>query len=114
MDINKFFRSIPRWIQAEMNGYEPKTTYWQDFYIAAMFGGKAIRSTYRKAKREWGTDEVYFTEISMVLNHLLWFFWQHKRHDVAIVFDELWRDSTDHVYTSWTEEQRRYFWEITD
>lgn len=37
----------------EMNGYEPKTTFWTDFSIADMFGAEGIKDTYNRAKEDW-------------------------------------------------------------
>lgn len=42
--------AIPRWNITELNGYEPITTFWQDFSIADKFGDKAIADTYRRAQ----------------------------------------------------------------
>lgn len=42
--------TIPRWNITEMNGYEPITTFWQDFSIADKFGNNAIADTYRRAQ----------------------------------------------------------------
>ena len=50
--------AIPRWNITELNGYEPITTFWQDFSIADKFGDKAIADTYRRAKSEW--KDTYF------------------------------------------------------
>ena len=49
--------------------YECQTTFWQDFSIAEKFGKEAIIDTYKRAKKEWGKDKIYGTELSMVLNH---------------------------------------------
>lgn len=32
----------------EMNGYEPKTTFWTDFSIADMFGTGGVKDTYNR------------------------------------------------------------------
>lgn len=47
--------SIPVWNITELNGYEPITTFWQDFSIADKFGIAAIEDTYRRVKSEWKT-----------------------------------------------------------
>ena len=41
---------IPVWNITELNGYEPITTFWQDFSIADKFGIAAIEDTYRRVK----------------------------------------------------------------
>lgn len=49
-------------------GYETKTTFWQDFSIADMFGAKAIKSTYKQSLKAWKHSTEYITELVMVLN----------------------------------------------
>ena len=44
---------IPKWNIAEITGYDPMTTFWQDFSMADKFGNEAIADTYRKVKAEW-------------------------------------------------------------
>ena len=60
----------------EMNGYEPKTTFWSDFSIADMFGTEGVKDTYNRAKEDWQDSIEYMTELAMVLNHKSW---QHKK-----------------------------------
>lgn len=59
--------TIPRWNITEMNGYEPITTFWQDFSIADKFGNNAVADTYRRAKSEWKDNYKYWTELCHVL-----------------------------------------------
>ncbi|ENI9073036.1 hypothetical protein ABZ143_002832 [Listeria monocytogenes] len=56
----------------EMNGYEPKTTFWTDFSIADMFGFEGVKDTYNRAKESWQDNIEYMTEFAMVLNHKSW------------------------------------------
>ena len=51
----------PKWNIAEITGYEPMTTFWQDFSIADKFGNKAIADTYRKVKVEWKDNYKYWS-----------------------------------------------------
>lgn len=57
--------AIPRWNITELNGYEPITTFWQDFSIADKFGNNAIADTYRRAKSEWKDNYKYWTELCL-------------------------------------------------
>lgn len=43
-----------------LSEYECKTTFWEDFTIAEMFGEEAIRDAYWRVKAEWGT--IVYTE----------------------------------------------------
>ena len=58
------------WPMAEMIGYTPVTTFWDDFTIAEAFGGNAVRDTFNRAFDEWKGNYKYLTELVMVLNHM--------------------------------------------
>ena len=59
------------------NGYEMKTTFWEDFTIADAFGVSAIEDTYKRAFNGWKHDYIYLTELSLVLNWKM-FQWHEK------------------------------------
>ena len=103
---------IPRWNIEELTGYKPKTTFWEDFSIADRFGIAAVKDTYRRAKKEWGSNAEYWTELSMVLNHKTC---QHYPGRIALAkaYDTLWRDSQS-VVDEWNDEDRRYYYQVTD
>ena len=68
----------------EMNGYEPKTTFWTDFSIADMFGTEGVKDTYNRAKEDWQDSIEYMTELAMVLNHKSW---QHNgKHKLYVAY----------------------------
>lgn len=71
------------------NGYEMKTTFWQDFTIADAFGKKAIEDTYRMSFNGWKNNYVYMTELTLVLN---WKLWQHyNKHDkLWMIYNDLY------------------------
>ena len=50
------------------NGYELKTTFWNDFTIADAFGVDAIKDTFERAFNEWRNNVVYVTELAMVMS----------------------------------------------
>lgn len=125
------FSYMTKWPITEMTGYQPKTTYWNDFETAEMFGGeKAIRDTYKRAKKYWCEDIVYMTEICMVLNWRLNLWYQRGNMELAKLYDELWRDCDSWIlecedrsdkkmsgkikYKHFTEEEIFYFIKTTD
>ena len=59
------------------NGYELKTTFWNDFTIADAFGVSALEDTYNRAFNGWKHDYIYLTELSLVLNWKM-FQWHEK------------------------------------
>ncbi len=95
-----------------MNGYEPITTFWQDFSIADKFGNNAIADTYRRAKSEWKDNYKYWTELCLVLNHKIWQ-WHERDNQRTILYDKLWREA-DAMTAEWSNEEQEYYFEITD
>lgn len=103
---------IPKWNIAEIIGYDPMTTFWQDFSIADKFGNEAIADTYRRAKAEWKDNYKYWTELCLVLNHKIWQ-WNERDNQKAMLYDRLWREA-DGMTAEWPNEQQEYYFQITD
>ena len=61
------------------NGYEVKTTFWEDFSIAERFGLSAIQDTFNRAFKEWKEDYEFLTELVLVLNHKIWQYHEKDR-----------------------------------
>ena len=103
---------IPRWNIVDY-GYEPKTTFWQDFSIADAFGTKAIRDTYVMAFKSWKKDYIYLTELVMVLNHKIWQ-WHGKNDAYAELYNELWTQVDEYACTHLKGAELSYFYSTTD
>ena len=82
---------MEKWNVEEETGYTPKTTFWEDFSIADRFGESAIKETYSNVLNSWADDYVYLTELVMVLNHKIWY-WYERNEKVARLYDKLWRE----------------------
>ena len=48
-------------------GYDPMTTFWEDFSIADKYGIAGVKDTYKRAFSEWKDDYKFFTELTLVL-----------------------------------------------
>lgn len=57
-------------------GYDPMTTFWEDFSIADKYSIAGVKDTYKRAFSEWKDDYKFFTELTLVLNHKIW---QHHK-----------------------------------
>ena len=93
--------------------YECKTTFWMDFSIADKFGESAIRDTYRRAFKAWKNNVEYLTELVMVLNHKIWY-WYEKNKRYAEVYDDLWSKCAEYAETHLTGEDMDYYFAVTD
>lgn len=77
------------WAEANLIGYTPITTFWEDFNIAEKFGEVAILETAERCFKEWKSDYKYLTELIMVLNHKCWF-WHEKNEDLERLYSNLY------------------------
>lgn len=105
--------TISMWNIEAMTGYQPKTTFWMDFSIADRFGLSAVKDTFRRAFREWKTDAVYVTELSLVLN---WKSWEHAERNPVLseLYVELWQKVNDWCYEHLTGDDLTYYFQTTD
>ena len=94
--------------------YECQTAFWEDFSIAEHFGEEAVRDTYKRAKAEWSTDRIYGTELSMVLNHKCWYWYEEQNTKLGRLYGELWEEWHTWVLENWKGEDLRYYLRVTD
>ena len=94
-------------------GYQPKTTFWQDFTIADAFGEKAVKDTYKRAFKEWKSNIEYLTELVMVLN---WKIWQLApiNEPLARIYEDLWGEADKYCMDNLKGEELKYFLRTTD
>ena len=95
------------------NGYQVKTTFWEDFTIADRFGVKAIKDTYKRAFEGWKENVEYITELSMVLNHKIWQY-ADSDNEKALVYDALWRECDTWCVENLKDDDLSYYYETTD
>lgn len=111
------FMNLPVWNIEAITGYTPKTTFYEDFSIADVFGVEAVKDTYERAFGAWKDDAEYLTELVMVLN---WKIWEHnaKNSDINIeltkLYDKLWRTADEYAVTHLTGDDLSYFFRTTD
>lgn len=105
---------VPAWGIQEVTGYEPQTTFWQDFSIAEHFGMAAIKDTFRRCFKEWKHDTVYATELALVLNWKSWAWYDLNREEMSRLYSDLFYEVQDYVYEHWDSEATDYYYRITD
>lgn len=94
-------------------GYKPFTTFWEDFSIADAFGAEAVQDTFDRAFNEWKTQYKYLTELTMVLNHKI-FFWYEKNDELARLYDKLWKQADQYACNTLQGEELAYYYKVTD
>lgn len=114
--INNIFQQANAGLQSFVDdtGYQPQTTFWSDFGIAEPFGEKAVEDTYNRAFREWKSDKVYLTELSMMLNWKLWQHYDKGNDKMARLYDKLWKQTDKYAHTHLKGDDLQYYIRTTD
>ena len=99
-------------------GYEPCTTFWEDFSIADRFIGiekDPVGATYKRALSYAKLNYRYLTELVLVLNHKIWQ-WYRADETTAREYDTLWRMTVEKFFELFEndEEAVRYYYRVTD
>lgn len=102
------------WNIEETTGYKPKTTFWQDFSIADAFGKSAIQDTYNRAFKEWKSNVEFITELTMVLNWKLWFYYENGNHELARLYQSLFEKTDAYCMDNLKGKDLDYFIRTTD
>lgn len=110
--LNKIHDTIIPFI--EMSGYEPKTTFWDDFGIAEICSGdNGVRDTFNRAFKEWQSNTEYVTELVLVLNWKMWY-WADENEKRARLYEELWGIADKWCMDNLKDKDLEYFLSITD
>lgn len=113
--INQPFKGIriPHWPVEEMIGYTPKTTFWQDYWIAIHFGKEAVLDTYKRAFNEWKNSVEYITEMVLVLAHIGDFTYERDK-EMSLLFYALSEKCYDWCRENLKGDDLDYFYRVTD
>lgn len=98
------------------SGYKRKTTFFSDFVVAELTGGeKAIKITYTRAVMYWFQNKEYCTELSLVLNHLMWIRYDQGNYSMSKVYQNLWTKLVDKIDKEVTDKEfLEYYYRVTD
>lgn len=96
------------------NGYETKTTFWNDFTIADYYGEEAVENTFERAFKEWKNNYEYLTELVIVLNLKIWQHWENNDESLAKIYNDLWQKADNYACENLKGEELSYFYRITD
>lgn len=114
------------WNIEETTGYKPITTFWNDFNIADGFGANAIQDTYDIAFSEWKTNAKYITELAMVLNHRIWYWYDvsmkalkrqtldTRADEYCKLYDKLWKTIDAWCMKNLKGDDLQYYIQTTD
>lgn len=97
-----------------INGYETKTTFWDDFSIADVFGKGAITDTYKRAKAEWQNNTEYITEFVMVLNWKCWQHYENGNKELSKLYSDLYYKADAWCCENLKGDALKYYYRTTD
>lgn len=104
---------LPNWEMANLIGYTPNTTFWDDFSIADIFGIEAIIDTFERAFTEWKEDVRYIAELSLVLNHK-GIYYSESRPMLSNAYLTLWERLHRWAQSYYSGEDADYYFNVTD
>lgn len=95
-------------------GYQAQTTLWGDFGVADDFGEDAIKDTFKRTFRAFKDDEIYGTELAMVLNHKAWQHYANENDKLTALYSELFDKVDSYILDHWQGEKLTYYLKTTD
>ena len=54
------------------------------------------------------------TEIALVMNHSIWFWYHNNDMEYSKIYDELWRDIDSYILKKFKGDELRYYLQVTD
>ena len=95
-------------------GYEPKTTFWEDFSLAELENTDAIASTYNTAFKEWKHNVEYYTELTLVVNWKSWYWHYLGNDEISELYSNYYYELYDWGIENYKDEDLTYFWRTLD
>lgn len=106
--------TVSVWNVEALTGYKPITTFWSDFSIADAFGVAAIKDTYNRAFKNWKSNYKYLTELVVVLNHKIWYYYQEGNEVYAKLYNDLWMKCDEWACEHLKGDEAAYYYRVLD
>ena len=111
--MNPFYRQM-----LDMTGYQPITTFYDDFTLAETFGKEAILDTFNRAMHEWKYNYKYLTELVMVTNWKIWEWHYREGEPGADIYEDTyntcWETADRYACEHLKNDELSYFFRTTD
>ena len=108
-DKEKFECAYP-----EYQEQRPDSTFYADFSVADYYGEKAIQDTFNRAFNGWKSNCKMFTELTAMLNHKIWFWWEHNINEYGELYNKLWQKADEYGCSTFKGEEAQYFFSVLD
>ena len=106
-----YYMEVPPVVQ--MTGKKLESTFWGDFRVCED-KEDAIRDTFNRSFECYKDDKEYGTELSLVLNWLCWFYYDHKLYDLSAIYQKLWEKLDRYIMSNWKGDDLNYYLKETD
>lgn len=93
---------------------EWKTTFWQDFTIAEIFGANAVKETFQTAYEEWKDNYIYLTELEIVMNWKCWKWYEKGNRTLSRLYSDYFYKCREYAHETFDEDQLQYHFRLTD
>ena len=97
-----------------MAGYQAKTTFWDDFTIADVFGKEAIEDTYERAFTEWKSNYEFLTEFVLVLNWKCWEHYEKGDTETSEIYSNLYYKADGYALDNLKDNELDYYIRTTN
>lgn len=87
------------WALAHMFGYEPISTFWDDFTYAEQSGVNKIKEMAASLFEDWKDDYKFLTELIMVINHKSWYWNDYNNDEYTKLYSDLYYEYDDKAIT---------------
>ncbi len=108
-DKEKFECAYP-----EYQTQRPESTFYADFSVADVYGEKSIQDTYNRSFNGWKSNVKMFTEMTAMLNHKLWFWYECGIEEYAQLYDKLWKEADAYGMDNFKDDELKYFLSVLD
>lgn len=107
-----FFESMCR-----ATGYKPKTIFWRDFANSEGRGIRAVQETYELIMDEWSYNYIYLTELVLVLNWNIWYWYgigSKAAKDFVELYTELFEKTSEYALDHLIGDELDYYLRTVD
>ena len=116
---------FPSCASGEYETKRPSSLYFADFKVAEAYGLSAVEDTMKRCGDLTKLDPKMATELYMVVNHLMISIYQRVGEKEIVkgetgpakiyrLYDRVFNRIRDEIVPAWSDEDREYFWAITD
>ena len=73
----------------------------------------SVKETYNRAFEEWKNNHIYLTELVLVLNHKIWYYYE-SNEPLARLYNRLWETADNYGINHLKGDELTYFYRTLD